>query len=193
MDAADDVEDESLAWMLERVGKGTGTREELTEVYGELRELAAVMMRAERRNHTLQPTALVNEAFVRISSSRNLDGADRLRLMDAAAVAMRRILVDHARRARADKRGADWERVTLQGLAQDPESGGEVDLLDLQCALEQLERLDPRAGRIVELRFFGGLSGEEIASHLGISRPTVVRELSMARAWLRRALDPATD
>lgn len=166
---------------------------DVTEVYGELRALAAKLMRSERGEHTLQATALVHEAYVRLVGSQNLEDADRLRFLDAAAVAMRRVLVDHARKAKADKRGGEWERVTLQGVVLDDGENDGFDLLGLQDALAELEVLDPRAAKIVELRFFAGLTGNEIADHLDVSRNTVVRELTHARAWLARRLEGGGD
>lgn len=180
--------EEEIAWMESQLGTRVASVEGLGSLLIELRQLAGGFMGRERADHTLQPTALVNEAFLRLSKSRNLEGADRLGLLEAAAVAMRRILVEHARRKKAEKRGGAWERVTLMGIVEEAGSVDGVDLLALQEALSEFEALDPRAARIVELRFFGGMTGDEIAEHLSVSRNTVVRELTMARAWLKRAL-----
>lgn len=167
--------------------------ERVADLYAELHRIARELMSRERSGHTLQATALVHEAFLRLDPARNLDAKDQRELTEAAAVTMRRVLVDHARRLRADKRGGEWSRVTLQGLVHDLANSGELDVLALEEALGEFEKLDPRAAKILELRFFGGLGGEEIAEHLGVSRSTVVRELSLARAWLKRALGAAAD
>ena len=184
-----EVPDDDIEELVGRLGEPQLSTGNPGDLYEDLRSLAAKLMRSERASHTLQATALVHEAYVRLAGSRNLVGADRLRFLDAAAVAMRRVLIDHARKSKADKRGGEWERVTLQGVVAD---GGEeegVDLLLLQEALEELEAVDPRAAKIVELRFFAGLTGQEIASHLDVSRNTVVRELTHARAWLARRIE----
>ena len=165
------------------------TSDLMTFVYSELRKLAESMMRSERRHHTLQATALVHEAFLRLVDSRKVGEMGRLRFLEAAAVTMRRVLVDHARGRDAAKRGGEWQRITLQGVDVSDSETEDIDLVQLDESLEKLAALDERQARIVELRFFAGLTGEEIAELLGISRPTVVRELAMARAWLRKELD----
>ena len=156
------------------------------DVYQELHRLADRLMGDERKNHTLQPTALVHEAFLRLTRSDDGQAVDRVTFLARCAVAMRRILIDHARGRQTAKRGGAWQRVTLQGIPGEAEE--EVDLLALDTALEKLEELDPRQARIVELRFFSGMTGEEIATHMDVSRNTVVRELTLARAWLQREL-----
>ena len=155
-------------------------------LYAELRAMADRLMRRERGDHTLQPTALVHEAFLRLVDAEQVGERGQLHFLDAAAVTMRRVLVDHARRVGAAKRGGDRrDRVTLSAVeGGDPD----VDLLALHVALEEFAELDERQAKIVELRFFGGMSGEQIAEHLGTSRSTVVRELTLARAWLRRRI-----
>ncbi|MFT4540576.1 MAG: RNA polymerase sigma-70 factor (ECF subfamily) [Planctomycetota bacterium] len=165
-----------------------GTDELMKRVYSELRSIADRMMSRERAHHTLQPTALVHEAFLRLVDSTNLQEMDRLQYFAAAAKAMRRVLVDHARGRDAQKRGGAWNRITLQGLTGDDVLEGEIDLLQLNNAIESLTKLDPRQAEIVELRFFSGMTGKEISEHMGISRNTVVRELTHSRAWLQRAL-----
>jgi RNA polymerase sigma factor (TIGR02999 family) len=155
-------------------------------VYAELREIARRHLRGERKGHTLQTTALAHEAYLRLVDDRNAGGAGRSRFLALASQAMRRILVDHARRRAASKRGGDAERVTLEGVVD--ERGKGVDVLALDAALEELSRLDGRKGRIVELRFFGGLTVPEIAAELAVSAPTVEREWAHARAWLRARL-----
>ena len=181
-DEADD-----MSWILERVDAGDASTEELlSRVYAELRSTAGRLMQRERMHHTLQPTALVHEAFVRLAESPSASSQDRLEFLAAAACAMRRVLVDHARGRGAEKRGGAWKRVTLQGIAEGDTAEDELDLVALHDALETLAELDPRQARIVELRFFSGMSGQEIADHLEVSRNTVVRELALARAWLQR-------
>ncbi|MHC4892752.1 MAG: ECF-type sigma factor [Planctomycetota bacterium] len=170
-----------------------GQGERVAELYAELHRIARELMSRERSGHTLQATALVHEAFLRLDPARNLTTKDQGELTEAAAVTMRRVLVDHARRSKADKRGGEWSRVTMQGLVHDLATSEELDVLALEDALAEFEKLDPRAAKILELRFFGGLGGDEIADHLDISRSTVVRELSLARAWLKRALGAAAD
>lgn len=184
-------EPEELDWILERVEAGdASTSELLGRVYAELRDMAGQLMHNERSHHTLQPTALVNEAYLRLSASpSDSASADRAGFLAAAACAMRRVLVDHARARGASKRGGGWQRVTLMGLEDlEGADGEDVDLIQLDAALATLAELDPRQARIVELRFFSGMSGQEIADHMGVSRNTVVRELTLARAWLQREL-----
>ena len=186
-----EASEDEIERLVGRLAEPQGSTAELGDLYDELRALAAKLMRSERAAHTLQATALVHEAYVRLAGSRNLVGADRLRFLDAAAVAMRRVLVDHARKSKAAKRGGAWERVTLQGVVADEGEEEGIDLLALQESLAELEELDPRAAKIVELRFFAGLTGQEIATHLDVSRNTVVRELTHARAWLARRIEAA--
>lgn len=157
-------------------------------VYGELRKLAASYLRVERRDHTLQPTALVHEAFLRLVDQRSVDWANRAHFFGIAAQMMRRILVDHARKRHAAKRDASSFRVVTV-LADEPEPDSGPELLALDRALGGLERLDPRQARIVELRFFAGLTVEETAEVAGISTATVKREWRTARAWLKREID----
>jgi RNA polymerase sigma factor (TIGR02999 family) len=174
----------------EQGGVREGLDELLPALYAELRRLAARSLRSERAAHTLEPTALVNEAYLRLSTQSRVHWRDRAHILGAAATAMRRILVDHARARDAEKRGSGAEQVELDegliggSLADTPSA----DLVALDAALEQLEAIDPRMVRVVELRFFAGLANEETAEALGISVATVKREWSMARAWLHREL-----
>ena len=166
--------------------EGAAAEELAPELYGELRRVAERALSRERRGHTLQPTALVHEAFLRLLGQR-VAWRSRAHFLGVAGQAMRRILVDHARRRAAAKRPSPAERVTLSGLAA--AGGGEdVDLLDLDAALDRLARLDPRAARVVELRGFAGCTAEEAAEALGVSEATVARDWRMARSWLRREL-----
>ena len=156
-------------------------------IYDELRRLAAHYLRRERPGHTLQPTALVHEAYLRLIDQTRTRWQNRAHFFGAAAQMMRRILVDHARQHGAAKRGGGERRVTLaEGAAFAPERG--VDLLALEDALNKLERVNPQKSRLVELRFFGGLSTEEAAEVLGVSAATVTREWRAAKAWLHREL-----
>lgn len=139
-------------------------------------------MRTEKRNHTLQATALVHEAFLRLAAMQAPSWGDRRHFYAVAAQLMRHTLVDHARGANAERRGGGWRKITLG----DPEGAREtpVDLLALNEAIEELAKLDARKARVVELRFFGGLSVEETAEVLSVSKPTVVLDTRLARAWL---------
>lgn len=172
---------------------GTGDQAALDKlmplVYSELRRLASNYLRRERQGHTLQPTALVNEAYLKLIDQRNAKWQNRAQFYGVAAQLMRRILVDHARQRQASKRGGPDQRrlsITSAGrFAKQPE----VDLLALHEALEELAALDPQQARVVELKFFGGLSIEETAEVLGVGHATVERDWKMARAWLRRRLE----
>ena len=157
-------------------------------VYDELRRLAARQMRRERVNHTLQPTALVNEAYVQLLGQRRASWENRAHFFGAAAAVMRRLLVDHARRKRADKRGGGALNVSLRDAAGAADRGSEVDMVALDEALSELAALDPPLARLVEMRYFGGLSVEEAAGVLGCSPATVKRHWKTARIWLRRRL-----
>ena len=159
----------------------------LSIVYGELRRLAASYLRRERPGHTLQPTALVHEAYVRLLDQRQIDWTNRAQFMGLAAVMMRRILVNHARDRVAEKRGGGAQHVPLT-LAGEGIGAVEVNLLHLHEALTRLSETDRRKGQIVELKFFGGLTTEEIAAALSVSTATVERDWKFARAWLYRTL-----
>jgi RNA polymerase sigma factor (TIGR02999 family) len=171
---------------------GDGRREALEHlmpvVYEDLRRMAAGYMRHEMAGHALQPTALVHEAYVRLVDQKQVKWRNRAHFFGVAASMMRRILVDHARKRRADKRGGDWERVTLAEHELAAEPAREIDVLALHESLERLAMFDPQQARIVELRYFGGLTIEEAAEVLGISAATVVRDWTIAKAWLRADL-----
>jgi len=156
-------------------------------VYAELHSLARDLFRGERAGHTLQPTALVHEAWLRLIDGSAIEWRGRAQFRSLAALAMRHVLADHARRCKAEKRGGGVRPATLVELPMRPE-GAPVDLLVLHEALEQLAELDARQHRIVELRFFGGLSVEEVAAVLDLSVTSVEREWRAARAWLSRRL-----
>ena len=156
-------------------------------LYRELRKIASAKMHGERGNHTLQPTALVHEAFLRLADQPGSAWVDRSKILGLAAHAMRHILVDHARAHGAGKRGAGAVQVTLdEGLM--PSNGALVDVLAVDEALTRLAELDPRQARVLELHFFGGLTFDEIAAELGISTRTVKSDWRMARAWLYQQL-----
>ena len=168
-----------------------GRREALDDllplVYDELRRLASRYLRHESPDHTLQPTALVHEAYLRLVDQRRVRWRNRAHFYGIAAQIMRRILVDHARAQRAEKRGAGWERVPLIEDEM-PAGAGDVDVLALDEALARLAVFDPQQERIVELRYFGGLTIDEVAEVVGVSAATVVREWTIAKAWLRAEL-----
>jgi RNA polymerase sigma factor (TIGR02999 family) len=156
-------------------------------IYAELRQIAERAMRHERSDHTLQPTALVHEAFLRLVGKPDLSWESRAHFLNIAAQAMRRVLLMHARERRAGKRGGGLDRVTLdEQLVGSAERG--VDLIGLDESLERLAAVFPRKARVVELRFFAGLGIEETARVLEISPATVKREWDFARAWIRRDL-----
>jgi RNA polymerase sigma-70 factor, ECF subfamily len=155
-------------------------------VYRELRRRAAAYLRRERANHTLQPTALVHEVYLRLVDQRS-PWRDRGQFFAVASQMMRRVLVDRARRRRMGKRSGRWARVNLEeGAKAAPPV--DVDVLDLDDALTRLAGFDPRKSQVAELRFFGGLSVEETAEALGVSRATVERDWQAARAWLFKTL-----
>ena len=168
-------------------GRGEGFDEIFPLIYRELRRQAARSLRRERNNHSLQPTALVHEAFLRLQEQRSVRWQNRSHFLAVAAQAMRRVLIDHARARRRLKRGGENSHVTLcEGIAA--EESRSVDVLALDQALERLSTVDPRQGRIVELRYFAGLSVEETAEVLKLSPATVKREWAMAKAWLHAEL-----
>lgn len=154
-------------------------------VYAELKALAARAMRSERECHTLQTTALVNEAWMRVVEQHAMDPANRAQYLCIAAQMMRRVLVDHARRRMASKRPTSNERIDIDEIDL-PEPA--VDFIDLDSALERLAGVSARQAQVVDLKFFAGLELEEIADVLGVARPTVIRDWRMARAWLSREL-----
>jgi RNA polymerase sigma factor (TIGR02999 family) len=156
-------------------------------VYDELRRLAGRYLRRERPGHTLQATALVNEAYLRLVDQRDVRWQNRAHFFGIAAQMMRRILVDHARSHQVAKRGAGARKLSLDEAIEAPEQA-DVDLVALDDALSDLARIDPQQSRIVELRFFGGLTIEEVAEVVGVSPATVKREWTMAKAWLYREL-----
>lgn len=175
--------------LLNAVGAGSETAPEklLEIVYDDLRRLAGAYMKNERGDHTLQATALVHEAFIRLIDWENVTWENRAQFFAVAAEVMRKILVDHARRRNAQKR-TGGQRIELNEAIGFSGSEKDFDLLALEDALQTLEKIDARQARIVELRFFGGLSIEETAHVLKTSETTVKREWTFAKAWFQREL-----
>jgi RNA polymerase sigma factor (TIGR02999 family) len=170
-------------------GRKEARDELLGLVYEPLRSIAERHLYREREGHTLQPTALVHELYIRFVDQRRVDWHDRAHFFAVAAQVMRRILVDHARRRKSEKRGGALEPLTI-GAALDVAAPAEdtFDVVALDVALESLEKVFPQQAKIVELRFYAGLTIDETAEVLNISAATVSREWTMARAWLRRAM-----
>jgi RNA polymerase sigma-70 factor, ECF subfamily len=168
----------------------TGLDQMLPVVYEELHRMAAHYLSREATGHTLQPTALVHEAYLRLVDQRRVDWRNRAQFLGLAASMMRRILVNHARDRAARKRGGNPERVSLS-LVESPSGRPDVELIALEDALQRLTALDERKSRVVELKFFGGLTIDEIAEVLGVSAATVEREWAFARAWLYDAIEGA--
>jgi RNA polymerase sigma-70 factor, ECF subfamily len=181
--------DNSITTLLMQLSAGNRDVEAqlIPQVYGELRRLAAHYMRQERGNHTLQPTALVNEAYTRLVQQPQIPWQNRAHFFATASQLMRHILVDHARAHQANKRGGIQRQVTLDDAILKSQNRT-IDVLILHEALEHLAQFDARQARIVELHFFGGLKFEEIAEVLEVSDRTVKRDWSMARAWLKGEL-----
>ena len=179
---------ENLTQLLRRLRSGDedAAAKVASAAYGELHKIAARCLRRERPGHTLQPTALVNEAFLKLIGNTRAEWRDRAQFYGVAARLMRRILVDYARKRAAGKRGGGHQVTLEENLVLREEKL--EDVLGVDEALERLEALDARQGRIVELRFFSGLTVEEIAEVMQISTPTVKREWSSAKAWLHREL-----
>ena len=175
------------AWSLEQ----DAALEELAPlVHQELRRLARRYMYGERAGHTLQTTALVNEAYLRLVNSRQVNWQNRAHFFAISAQLMRRILVDYARARGYQKRGGGVPKITLDEAFMRPQGKGR-DLMKLDDALKALAEIDPRKGKVVELRFFGGLSVEEAAEVLKVSPDTVLRDWRLAKAWLAREMGKA--
>ena len=170
-------------------GNRTALTQLLPLVYAELRRVAARQLRSERADHTLQPTALVHEAYLRLVDQRRVDWRNRAHFFGVAAQVMRRILVDHARRHGATKRGQGVRCVSMDE-ATDVAAPDEIPILALDHALDRLDKVDAALTRIVELRAFGGLTIEEAAHVLGVSPSTAKRDWRTAKAWLSRELAP---
>jgi len=173
------------AWLADwRTGDANASERLFSAVHPQLRRIAARFLHNERDDHTLEPGALVNELCIRFLGSNPINFKDRAHFFAIAAQTMRRILIDYARARVAEKRGGEKQRLTLSAVdGWNPVTGNE-DLLTLDQALSKLEKADPRAARVVELRFFGGLQEEEVAEVLQVSTVTVKRDWKVARAWL---------
>ncbi len=190
-DPAQDRVTEIVAGLSGESGASPASAEELLPlVYQDLRRLAERYMSGERSGHTLQPTALVHEVYMKLVDQTRVNWQGKSHFFAVGAQAMRRLLIDHARRRRREKRGGTCRRITLvESLFPSTESGLDFEeLLSLNTALERLSAVEPRAARIVEFRFFGGLTVPEIAHILGVSNRTVEGDWTFARAWLRREL-----
>jgi RNA polymerase sigma factor (TIGR02999 family) len=183
MDSSPSLTDLLAKW---RAGDQDSLRHVFPLVYSELKRLARSRLRSERPNHTLQSTALVHEAYLRLLKSDQNQFANRDHLLAVAALLMRQILVDHARQRNAAKRDGGY-MITLNDLNVRAKSE-DVNIVALDDALQELARLDPQQSRVVELRYFGGLSIEETARALAVSPATVKREWASARIWLHRAI-----
>jgi len=180
-----DITELLVAW---RNGDEGALAQLMPEVHGELHRIARRCMRGERAGHTLQATALVNEAYVRLVDTRQVRWQDRTHFLAMSARLMRRVLVDHARARLYQKRGGGALKVTLtDGLAGSDEQP--QDVIALHDALDALAKFDERKSRVVELRFFGGLTVEETAHVLGVSADTIMREWKLAKAWLLREIE----
>ena len=186
--------DRTPSRLLERVTVGQReAADELFElVYQDFRELAAGYLRHEPQGLTLQPTALVHEAFLRLIDQSDVKWQGRTHFLAIGARAMRRVLVDHARGRRRKKRGGTRQRITFEEkMFLSPDA--DEDLLAMDGLLKELQELDPRQSQIVELRFFGGMTSAEVAEYLGISKSTADREWRIVRAWLRQQLSEDDD
>lgn len=184
--------DTNVTSLLKRIQKGDqGANEKLIPIiFAELRRLARHHMKNERLGHTLQPTALVNEAYIRLAGFERMDWQSRSHFLGMASGLMRQILIDYARRRQSLKRGGDKAFVELDENRAMLSPQQSAELIALDIALAELAKMNPRHAKIVELRYFGGLSVEEAAEALGIAPITVKRDWAAARAWLRSRLDP---
>ncbi len=171
-------------------GDGSAADQLIPVVYDKLRGLAEQFMQRERRDHTLQATALLNEAYLRLFDQSRVDWKGKAHFVALAAEMMRRILVDHARRHAAAKRGGGRDRVPLDETLAVADARQQVDLIALDDALSELQKLNPRQARVVELRYFGGLSVKETAYALEVSERTVENDWSVARVWLWQNMSP---
>jgi RNA polymerase sigma factor (TIGR02999 family) len=171
-------------------GDREATEKLFLDVYSELRAIAAGYLRRERKDHTLRPTALVHEVYLKLVDQTRVSWRSQAHFLAIAAQAMRRILVDHARRHAATKRGGNRRRIALDdNLISEPNR--DEDVLEVDAALAKLTKLDQRQAHMVELRFFGGLNIDEVAKVTGVSKRSAEREWTMVRAWLRRELSPS--
>jgi RNA polymerase sigma factor (TIGR02999 family) len=187
-DERDDVTALLARW---RSGSAEDAEQLVRAVQRELRKIAAAYMRRERPHHTLQPTALVNEAYLRLVGDRDRIWENRAHFFGVAARVMRQILVDHARKRRAIKRDQEHGVPVSFSHVADPAGGQDIDVLALHEALSKLSNLDARQAEVVEMRYFGGLTEQEVAVVTGLSPATIRREIAAARFWLGRQMRPA--
>lgn len=185
MENTHDVTQLLLKWSQ---GDKAAMEELLPMVYRELQKIAHRYLNKERGEHTLQTTALVHEAYLKLVDQTRVQWQNRAQFFGIAAQAMRRILVDNARQRLADKRGAGAEKISIDDKEIDISDEKASNLVELDFALKKLAELDPNKARLVELRYFGGLSLEETAEVLGVSRPTVIRQWRLAKAWLYKEI-----
>ena len=190
------IEDPDVALLLEQIAQGKRAKQDAAEklmplVYDRLRYLAKKLLGQESPAHTLQPTALVNEAYLRMVGQKQVNWRGKTHFFAIGAKMMRRILVDHARKKLSQKRGGGMHRIEL---ADDlcVSSRNNEDILSIEEALEKLAKLDPRQAQVVELRFFGGMSVAQVAETLGVSKRTIEADWTVLRAWLRRELSGST-
>lgn len=185
-----DVGTANITQLLHDWGEGDDRAfdELLPLIYSELHRRAAIYLRHERQNHTLQPTALVHEAYLKLVDQSNVRWENRMHFFAVAARAMREILIDHAKSRKREKRGGGAENLPLEEALLAAAEQSDVDLIALDEALTRLGEIDPQQVRIVELRYFCGLNLDETAETLGISRATVARDWTMAKAWLHREM-----
>ncbi|HPF36280.1 sigma-70 family RNA polymerase sigma factor [bacterium] len=185
----DEAPDQVTRWLhAARDGDAAAVDRLLPLVYDELRRLAAARLARERVDHTLQATALVHEAYLRLVDQHDQDWRDRAHFLALAATTIRRVLVDHARRRLADKRGGGAQRLSLTVADLPDQPAADLDLLDLDAALAALAEEKPEHAQVIELRFFGGATAAEAAAVLGVTERTVERRWRFARAWLYRRL-----
>lgn len=185
MENTNDVTQLLLKWSQ---GDKAAMEELLPMVYRELQKIAHRYLNKERGEHTLQTTALVHEAYLKLIDQTRVQWQNRAQFFGIAAQAMRRILIDNARQRLADKRGAGAEKISIDDKEIDISDEKASNLIELDFALKKLAELDPNKSRLVELRYFGGLSLEETAEVLGVSRPTVIRQWRLAKAWLYKEI-----
>jgi RNA polymerase sigma-70 factor (ECF subfamily) len=191
MNAETPASEHITAWLTNwREGDVNASERLFGVVYPQLRRIAARFLHNERGDHTLEPNALVNELYLRLLGAAPIDFKDRAHFFAIAAQTMRRILIDYARARVADKRGGEQQRLSLSAVEGWNPVNRNEDILELDQVLSKLEKADPRAARVVELRFFGGLQEDEIAEVLNISIITVKRDWKVARAWLIARLQP---
>jgi RNA polymerase sigma factor (TIGR02999 family) len=186
-----DLTEMLLAFQADQIKKRTDADKIFEVVYNELRQLASSLMRRERIDHTLQPTALVHEAYCRLVDQTRIDWQNRAHFFGIAARAMRQILVNHAYHHAAAKRGGGWQRVTFdEGLGMGRDS--DMEVLEFDDALNKLAEMDERMAKVVELRVFGGMRVEEVAQMIGVSKRTILKDWRVAKMWLNRLLTEGT-